>query len=211
MVTPTIPLLFLDGIVSITAMCFYFLLPVICILVALFSWEKISQRDESLLRKTLFVGGITIVLLDGVYLVYLMLSFPHAGLTQLYLEYRKETGIFLGILLFLLYGYRLVNIQNEKLFSFRVSLFAAGITGLVITATWAPCIRESVASISTQEEGRFIYFLSYIAGLTFPFLLLSASSFGLKFLLVTQENMRRLSSIGIILLILLSLSKTLIG
>jgi len=207
MQTFTVSQLFLDGIASITATCFQFLIPIIFLFVVFLSWEKIISKDDGFGKKLLFLAGITILMLDGVYLVYLLLSYPRSDLAQLYLSYRKEIGIFLGVILLAFYGLRLLKPQNEKLFSSCSPFVTAALIGLVITSAWAPCIRETVASISQHESGRLPFLFFYIAGITLPFLLLSLVAFGLKFLSVTGESVRKFSTIGIILLILLSLTK----
>jgi cytochrome c-type biogenesis protein len=189
----TYPIAFLYGLLSFFSPCVLPLIPsYFCIITGL-TLEELTQSPRAALRRKIMLSTLAFVL--GFSIVFTLLGASASYLGGLVGPHRTVIRI-LGGALIILFGLHLTGIARIPWLQFEkrvrlqqrpLHLVGVLLVGMAFGAGWTPCIGPILGSLlvlaqDKQTVGQGVRLLCiYSAGLSLPFILLSA---GINYLLV---------------------------
>ncbi|UCD33792.1 MAG: sulfite exporter TauE/SafE family protein [Desulfobacterales bacterium] len=220
MLTETIsfPAAFIAGLLSFFSPCILPLIPGYFTFITGFSLEKLTQVENTEIRKKVVLSTLLFVL--GFSFVFILMGASASYLGGLFYQYRKFIRITGGLLIIVLgvhlMGFiRIPVLDMEKrihLDQKPLHFLGTFIIGMAFGAGWSPCIGPLLGSIlivaGSQEtvwQGTVLLGV-YSTGLAIPFIIMSVFiNFVLVFIKKAVKTMKYINAVAGILLIVMGL------
>lgn len=212
------PAAFIAGLLSFFSPCILPLIPAYFTFITGFSLEKLTQDENTEIRKKVVFSTIIFVL--GFSFVFILMGASASYLGGLFFQYRKFIRITGGILIIVLGVHltgliRIPGLDIEKrirLDQKPLHFLGTFIIGMAFGAGWSPCIGPLLGSIlivaGSQEtvwQGTVLLGI-YSAGLAIPFIIMSVFiNFVLIFIKKAAKTIKYINAVAGILLIVMGL------
>jgi cytochrome c-type biogenesis protein len=212
------PAAFIAGLLSFFSPCILPLIPAYFTFITGFSLEKLTQDENTEIRKKVVFSTLLFVL--GFSFVFILMGASASYLGGLFFQYRKFIRITGGILIIVLGVHltgliRIPGLDIEKrihLDQKPLHFLGTFIIGMAFGAGWSPCIGPLLGSIlivaGSQEtvwQGTVLLGI-YSAGLAIPFIIMSVFiNFVLIFIKKAAKTIKYINAVAGILLIVMGL------
>ncbi len=212
------PAAFIAGLLSFFSPCILPLIPAYFTFITGFSLEKLTQDENTEIRKKVVFSTLLFVL--GFSFVFILMGASASYLGGLFFQYRKFIRITGGILIIALGVHltgliRIPGLDIEKrihLDQKPLHFLGTFIIGMAFGAGWSPCIGPLLGSIlivaGSQEtvwQGTVLLGI-YSAGLAIPFIIMSVFiNFVLIFIKKAAKTIKYINAVAGILLIVMGL------
>lgn len=214
----TFPAAFIAGLLSFFSPCILPLIPAYFTFITGFSLEKLTQDENTEIRKKVVLSTLLFVL--GFSFVFILMGASASYLGGLFFQYRKFIRITGGVLIIVLGVHltgliRIPGLDIEKrihLDKKPLHFLGTFIIGMAFGAGWSPCIGPLLGSIlivaGSQEtvwQGTLLLGI-YSAGLAIPFIIMSVFiNFVLIFIKKAAKTIKYINAVAGILLIVMGL------